>query len=135
LRHLGSRDCFVQQQSMEIELTRGLHFVLSIICFGAIPAVAMDIESLRAQASAAIATAEFVRKQCSGLASVDEQVFQDLVRRSRLSVAQIRRREEYVDQMQAVRNILASSDVSTVCKATLTIYGPQARKVGAGVIR
>ena len=100
-----------------VALLTGLVFVSS-----AVAAESDEVEAIRAQLAAAMASSDYAQKKCPNL-ELDLQAMAELTQRSGLTAAELRKTEDYEEQRDVIASMASGKQAGMICMALPMAHG------------
>jgi hypothetical protein len=89
---------------------------------------ATDLEALTAQTASTLASADFARGKCKNI-KIDEDKLASLIKRTGKSVDELRKDEDYADQVNALKGVEKDKGATMVCMVLPMAHGGYGRGV------
>jgi hypothetical protein len=103
---------------------------LSVCLFAASHTLAAtDQEALISQTASTLASADYAREKCKKGVKIDEEKLASLIKRTGKTIDELRKDEDYADQVNAPKGVEKSADVATVCAVLPMAHGGYGRGV------
>ena len=99
-----------------------------VFAASAVAAESDEVEAIRAQLAAAMASSDYAQKQCPHL-EIDNQAMAELTQRSGLTAAELRETEDYQEQRDVIASMASGKQAGMICMALPMAHGGYARGI------